>query len=185
MELTKENLLCDIGNGMTIMQLSDKYLVSVSAMWRKLRKYGLKTKTYNDHEEKKKRCIELLKSGMTNEEIANELNCTCESMTIYIKNHKLGGYRKKKVIQYMKEVTPDGKGVLCKSTSVSKVKRKCLYGGKCGNHDCCDYLLMTGKLREFDKENPEICYCYVHATDEMKRQVADIKWQQGRDVLMG
>ena len=185
MQITKEILESDVQSGMTLTQLGEKYGCRASAIHYWMKKFGIRNITYDGFKERREQYIGFLKDGLSTEEIAEKMGCSFDTASNYIKAHKLHGFRKKKrvVEDYEKKVSD--KGVLCRAVAISKTKRRCLYGGKCGNCDCCDYFLMTGKLREYDPENTEICYCFVYADDETKRRVNEMKRKRERDILIG
>lgn len=185
MELTKESMAIDVASGMTIQQMSDKYKKSVGTIWRRMKTFGIENITYKPFKERREKYIELLKAGESTEGIAKKMGCSYDTAYNYIKTHKLQGYRKKKRIILNMDGEALEKGVLCKAKTSSKTKQRCLYGSKCGNCDSCDYILMTGKRRKYDPDNPEICYSYVYADAETKRRISDAKIHRERDVLIG
>jgi DNA-binding CsgD family transcriptional regulator len=187
-EISREILEKAVAENKSVLQIADELQVASSTIRRRMLEYGIVA--YNPQKCKqtidREKCIELLKEGKSNEEIANEFNCNVTSVRNFIGNHNLRGYRKKKKLSIICKRGESGQeGVVCKNSQYENgTKRRCFYGGKCGIYDCCDYLLMTGKRRKHDKDNPELCFCYVHVTKDEKRQIAMQKINSDRDVLI-
>jgi len=182
--ITKLQLETAISENMGIKEMAIKFSTSNASIHRWMKKYGLKSNIKSGWENRKQQYIDLLKEGMSNEEIAEKLGVPYKTVCEYINNHKLKSYRKKKPDIFAGMKDGDKQTMLCRNLACSKTKRRCLYGGHCGNSDCCDYLLLTGKRREYDKENPEMCHCYVYVSEATKKKIMAQRQQQARDILV-
>ncbi len=189
-EIDTDILKAEYEKGTKVDRLAEMFYVSENTIRRRLAELGLKKYELPELKIDKMECIGLLRQGKTNSEIAEHFGTTITRIRTYIKNNGLKGYRKKKVLvsdvsQTIEQLSAKGcTKVKCKAQKISKVKKSCLYGGHCGGYDCCDYLMLTGKRREFDPENPEICYCYVHVTEAEKRKIETAKTRQNQDILI-
>lgn len=187
--LSKELLEQAVSDRKTVSDIADELQIAKSTVRRRMNEYGITP--YNPQKERQiidlDKCIEMLKNGCGNEEISEAFNCSVETVRVYIRNHNIKGYRKKKsikeIIKAKSELTGE-EGVLCEATLSCQTKKTCFYGGKCGGYDCCDYILMTGKQRKRDPKNQELCFCYVHASASEKREIANMKIEACRDVLI-
>lgn len=187
--ISKDILEDMVAKKKTVAEIADELQVAKSTIRRRMNEFGIIS--YNPQKERQiidlDKCIEMLKNGCDNEEISEAFNCSVETVRVFIRNHNIKGYRKKKsikeIIKAKSELTGE-EGVLCKSTLSCQTKKTCFYGGKCGGYDCCDYILMTGKQRKRDPKNPELCFCYVHASASEKREIANMKIEACRDVII-
>lgn len=187
-EVSKEVLEKAVSEKKSVLQIAEELQVASSTVRRRMMEYGIVAYNPQKHNQviDREKCIELLKEGKSNEDIAKVFNCNENTVKNYIGNHNLRGYRRKKKLSIICKRGESGQeGVVCKNSQYENgTKRRCFYGGKCGIYDCCDYLLMTGKRRKHDKDNPELCFCYVHVTKDEKRQIAMQKINSDRDVLI-
>ena len=182
--LTKETLESAIAEGLGIREIAQKFSSSVGAVHRTMKKYGLKSQKQSGWETKRQQYIDLLQEGLSNEEIAERMKVKYSVVRDYINNHNLKSYRKKKPDIFAGMKDGDKQTMLCKNLACSKTKRRCLYGGHCGNSDCCDYLLLTGKMREYEDGNPEMCHCYVYVSEATKKKILAQRQQQARDITV-
>lgn len=182
--LTKETLESAIAEGLGIREIAQKFSSSVGAVHGTMKKYGLKSQKQSGWETKRQQYIDLLQEGLSNEEIAERMKVKYSVVRDYINNHNLKSYRKKKPDIFAGMKDGDKQTMLCKNLACSKTKRRCLYGGHCGNSDCCDYLLLTGKMREYEDGNPEMCHCYVYVSEATKKKIMAQRQQQARDITV-
>ena len=186
--ISKEVLEDMVAKKKTVSEIADELQVAKSTIRRRMNEFGIIS--YNPQKERqfidKEKCIEMLKNGKSNEQIGEEFNCSIETVRTFIRNHDLKGYRRKNIKETIKAISAltGEEGVICKSSLNCDTKRKCFYGGKCGGYDCCDYMLMTGKRRKHDPDNQELCFNYVYATEAQKREIANMKIEMDRDVMI-
>lgn len=188
-DVSKDVLIKAVKEQKTVSQIADELQVANSTVRRRMAEYGIIA--YNPQKSKqiidREKCIELLKAGKSNEDIATEFDCHVDTVKNFIGNHNLRGFRKKRnikeIIKAKSNLTGE-EGVLCANNLICKTKQKCFYGGKCGGYDCCDYLLMTGKMRKHDNDNSQLCFCYVYASKAEKMEIAAQKINADRDVLI-
>ena len=189
-EIDEKELVRMYKRGDSVEEIADYFYVSMQTIRRRLYELGYKQYEVRKVEIDKEKCIELLRKGYTNAQLSEHFDCSMDRIRNFIKNNGLKGYRKKKVPQEIVEakiarLQKNGeKEIICKAQKISKVKHTCLYGGHCGGYDCCDYILLTGKMRNHDPENPERCFCYVHISEAEKRNLEAAKTRLGRDILI-
>lgn len=183
-DIAKSQLEKAIADGMGIKEMSVKFNTSVGSIHRLMKKYGLKSQIQSGWEERRQKYIDLLKEGLSNEQIAAKMNVSEDAVRNYINKHNLKSYRKKKPDLYSCLEEGEKQKMLCRNIGYSKTKRKCLYGGHCGNSDCCDYMLLTGKRREYDKGNPEMCFCFVYASEATKKKLMAQRQEIARDIMV-
>lgn len=140
----------------------------------------------------------LVKDGKNYIEIANMFGITPKAVQYHVNRKGLKGMsikarktnaeiakeeNKKKNIAEQEESSKAGYRI-CKATIVSKTKHTCLYGGKLGTCDCCDYYELTGERRKYEKGNPEHCYCYKEATKRQRDMYRHAIKDKCSDVLI-
>ena len=189
-DFDEKKMVEEFNNGVAVTDIAKMLGVSATTIWRRIEEMQVKRTMEIEKRIDKKRCIEMLRNGSTNEEIATEFQCSATTIKRFLKKNNLRGYRKKKVTksdvsELISELKARGEKVkFCENTAESKTMKSCLYGGRCGGYDCCDYLSMTGKRRKYDPENPQICHCFVHVKEAEKRKVEFEKAKNARDILV-
>ena len=178
--ISKEELEQKAQSGMTLKNISKIYGCSIASVHRMFKRYGI---AYNDKRIKLnlKEVTEMLEQGCGNIEIAREFDCDEKTVHNFIKRNDLSELRMKR---FQIQVENSKAEVICKPQVTNKRAQKCLYGGKCGNCDCCDKLLLTGERRKYDKDNPNICYDYVAATKKEKYEYRLQILGRNSDVLI-
>ena len=180
--IPKETLEKQVQDGLNFETMAKINGCSVSSIHRQLKRFGI---SYTDN--RKKMDIEevrkMVESGATNDDIAEKFGVHPTTARDFIKRsglHKVRQRKREEQIEKAKEVG----GVICKPKICNKTAQKCLYGGKCGNSDCCDKLLLTKKMRNRDPKNPNICYDFVAATPKEKEQYRLQKIGRNVDVII-
>ena len=180
--ITKEVLETEIASGMTFKAMSKIHGCSISSIHRHLQMYQLE---YKDNRKKlnKDEVRQMVADGASNAEIAEKFGCSELTVKDFVNRNELSKLRLRKYREYIEERTESG-GTICKANTLNRTARKCLYGGKCGNADCCDKLLLTGKRRRYDPENVNICYDFVKASEREKERFRMSIIGRNKDVLM-
>lgn len=180
--LSKETLEQQVKSGMTLDRMSKIHGCSISSIHRKLNEMGIE---YKDSRKKLnvEDVSEMLEQGCRNDDIAKKYGCHYKTVEDFIKRHELSKIRVRKYSQNIEELK-SGSATICKPKVLNKTAQKCIYGGKCGNCDCCDKLILTGKRRKYDPENPNICYDFVAATPKQKEQFRMAQLGRHTDVLI-
>lgn len=193
MNIEREVLEREIANGLTLSAISKKHGWALSSVHRKLNQYGIEYTDSRKAEINREYVANLLRKGKTREFIANQLGVSAVTLRLFIRNNGLESivsYDKERIAKEMIaiESRKTERGVICKldkgSVTVNSVSRRCLYGGRCSNCDCCDKLYLTGERRRYDKENPHRCFDFVEATKKEKEAFRKLKNDMASDVVM-
>lgn len=166
---------------LSMREIAERCGISRGSLYSVMRKFGISNKGYFKIDSAE--LENLINSGMYYDAIAEKLGVSVGAVTYHIKRLGLKGNGTKARRNIKMEGNPqgignnvdDGKGgVICKPTAISSTKKKCAYGGRLGGCDCCDYILIENKQRNYDPENPQRCYSFKEASKEEKLQGAKI-----------
>lgn len=81
----------------------------------------------------------------------------------------------------------DEHGIRCEWTKEkgNRTAKRCLYGGICGNIDCCDYYLLTGKMRPIvDPKDTHYCTIFTPIPKKQKQKMNRTKGIPGKREFM-
>ena len=87
----------EFNKGVAVTDIAKMLGVSATTIWRRIEELQVKRTMEIEKRIDKKRCIEMLRNGCTNEEIAREFECSVTTIKRFLKKRNLRGYRKKKV----------------------------------------------------------------------------------------
>ena len=185
MKLTKEYLTNEIASGRSLSDIAKKTGYATSSIHRWLKEYRV---DYSDTRKKieKDDAVEMLKNGASYYEIAEKYDCSVKAVADFVRRNGLNikTIKKAMVEKESKEIQKETETVVCKAGLINKTAQKCLYGGRCGNCDCCDKLDLTGERRRHDPENPDICFDFIRATKKQKESYRRMKKCDNSAVLI-
>lgn len=169
-----------------ISEIAEQCKTSRNTVYKYMRRMGLEYRGQREFNLDK--LVEMLKSGNTYEEIAEDFGLTKEAVQYHVAKNNLKGVailsrreiretkrQEQEKLKAMKnkeneQKKPETNYKYCKRSAISSTKKTCLYGGRLGVCDCCDYFELTGKRRKYEKGKPEHCYCYKEATKSEKER---------------